>query len=99
MHFCHVSGVVCVVRLTVYGTRHLLLCVCVLHPGTFPLDTTKTRLQVQGQLRDGLCRQSRYRGMTHALMHIAREEGVRALYGGYVVCNASTVYAHTILCV
>jgi solute carrier family 25 protein 14/30 len=50
--------------------------------GTFPLDTTKTRLQVQGQQRDALCRQSRYRGMTHALLRIAREEGVSALYGG-----------------
>jgi solute carrier family 25 protein 14/30 len=50
--------------------------------GTFPIDTTKTRLQVQGQQRDVFCQQSRYRGMTHALMHIAREEGVRALYGG-----------------
>jgi solute carrier family 25 protein 14/30 len=53
--------------------------------GTFPIDTTKTRLQVQGQQRDVFCQQSRYRGMTHALMHIAREEGVRALYGGYVL--------------
>lgn len=50
--------------------------------GTFPIDTTKTRLQVQGQQRDVLCQQSRYRGMTHALTHIAREEGVLALYGG-----------------
>jgi solute carrier family 25 protein 14/30 len=50
--------------------------------GTFPLDTTKTRLQVQGQQRDAVCRESRYRGMTHALLRIAREEGVRALYGG-----------------
>lgn len=50
--------------------------------GTFPIDTTKTRLQVQGQQRDALCQQSRYRGMTHALTHITREEGVLALYGG-----------------
>jgi hypothetical protein len=50
--------------------------------GTFPLDTTKTRLQVQGQQRDAVCRESRYRGMTHALLRIVREEGVRALYGG-----------------
>lgn len=50
--------------------------------GTFPLDTTKTRLQVQGQKKDASCRQSKYRGMTHALLRIAKEEGVRALYGG-----------------
>ena len=54
--------------------------------GTFPIDTTKTRLQVQGQQKDVRCQQSRYRGMTHALLHIAREEGVGALYGGYVPC-------------
>lgn len=50
--------------------------------GTFPLDTTKTRLQVQGQRMDELCRSSRYRGMTHALFRISQEEGVRALYRG-----------------
>lgn len=53
-------------------------------PGTFPIDTTKTRLQVQGQQRDALCRHSRYSGMSHALLSITREEGVRALYGGCV---------------
>lgn len=50
--------------------------------GTFPLDTTKTRLQVQGQTIDELCRQTKYRGMTHALFRISQEEGVRALYKG-----------------
>lgn len=50
--------------------------------GTFPLDTTKTRLQVQGQRMDELCRPSRYRGMVHALFRISQEEGVRALYKG-----------------
>ena len=75
------------------------VCVCVRvlcgTVGTFPLDTTKTRLQVQGQQRDALCRQSRYRGMTHALMLIAREEGVRALYGGYVnTCICIHVHVH-----
>lgn len=50
--------------------------------GTFPIDTTKTRLQVQGQKLDVLNRQTRYRGMSHALLRISREEGFRALYKG-----------------
>ena len=55
-----------------------------LSAGTFPLDTTKTRLMVQGQLQaaDELCKQTRYRGMTHALLRIPREEGLTALYKG-----------------
>ena len=57
-------------------------CFCL---GTFPLDTTKTRLQVQGQHMDQLCRSSRYRGMVHALMRIPQEEGVRALYKGWAL--------------
>ncbi|XP_048022999.1 kidney mitochondrial carrier protein 1-like isoform X2 [Megalobrama amblycephala] len=47
--------------------------------GTFPIDLTKTRLQVQGQTH---CMEVRYRGMFHALFRIGREEGVRALYSG-----------------
>lgn len=54
-------------------------------PGTFPVDTTKTRLQIQGQVRDTSCRHVKYRGMTHALYKIYQEEGLRALYRGYVV--------------
>ncbi|XP_064393946.1 kidney mitochondrial carrier protein 1-like isoform X1 [Halichondria panicea] len=50
--------------------------------GTFPLDTTKTRLQVQGQHKDVMCFNSKYRGMTHALLRISQEEGVSALYKG-----------------
>lgn len=64
-----------------------LLLLGVVSVGTFPLDTTKTRLQVQGQRMDELCRSSRYRGMMHALMRISQEEGVRALYKGYVKCD------------
>ena len=65
--------------------RHNGSWVLFLYPslvGTFPLDTTKTRLQVQGQRMDELCRSSRYRGMMHALLRISQEEGVRALYKG-----------------
>ncbi|KAG5843219.1 hypothetical protein ANANG_G00148420 [Anguilla anguilla] len=47
--------------------------------GTFPIDLTKTRLQVQGQSQ---CMEVRYRGMFHALLRIGQEEGVRALYSG-----------------
>lgn len=50
--------------------------------GTFPIDTTKTRLQVQGQKIDARLTQLKYNGMTHALFRIFREEGVAALYSG-----------------
>ncbi|RXN14465.1 kidney mitochondrial carrier 1-like protein [Labeo rohita] len=52
--------------------------------GTFPIDLTKTRLQVQGQTH---CMEVRYRGMFHALFRIGREEGIRALYSGYSESN------------
>ncbi|MED6239570.1 hypothetical protein ATANTOWER_008016, partial [Ataeniobius toweri] len=48
--------------------------------GTFPIDLTKTRLQVQGQSQ---YTEVRYRGMFHALFRIGKEEGIRALYSGY----------------
>ncbi|XP_061902504.1 kidney mitochondrial carrier protein 1-like [Entelurus aequoreus] len=47
--------------------------------GTFPIDLTKTRLQVQGQSQ---YTEVRYRGMFHALFKIGKEEGIRALYSG-----------------
>ncbi|XP_067109032.1 kidney mitochondrial carrier protein 1-like isoform X1 [Osmerus mordax] len=50
--------------------------------GTFPIDLTKTRLQVQGQVGDSKYREIRYRGMLHAISKICREEGLRALYSG-----------------
>lgn len=50
--------------------------------GTFPIDTTKTRLQVQGQVTDVKFKELKYRGMIHALLRISREEGVKALYSG-----------------
>ncbi|XP_065176573.1 kidney mitochondrial carrier protein 1-like [Sycon ciliatum] len=48
--------------------------------GTFPIDLTKTRLQIQGQVGDAA--QARYRGMLHAFQVILREESARALYNG-----------------
>jgi len=50
--------------------------------GTFPIDTAKTRLQVQGQVSNEALRELRYRGMIHAIYRISREEGIRALYNG-----------------
>ncbi|XP_063244579.1 mitochondrial uncoupling protein Bmcp isoform X2 [Bacillus rossius redtenbacheri] len=54
--------------------------------GTFPIDTTKTRLQVQGQKIDSKHAQLKYRGMIDALLQISKQEGVRALYSG--ICPA-----------
>ncbi|KAH3811723.1 kidney mitochondrial carrier protein 1-like [Dreissena polymorpha] len=50
--------------------------------GTFPIDTTKTRLQIQGQKIDARLTQLKYNGMIHALLRIFREEGLPALYSG-----------------
>lgn len=50
--------------------------------GTFPLDLTKTRLQVQGQKFEANFKELKYRGMLHAMRVIATEEGVGALYSG-----------------
>ncbi|XP_033117942.1 kidney mitochondrial carrier protein 1-like [Anneissia japonica] len=50
--------------------------------GTFPIDLTKTRLQVQGQKTEANFRELKYRGMFDALFRISKEEGVKALYSG-----------------
>lgn len=50
--------------------------------GTFPIDTTKTRLQLQGQVIDAKQKEIRYRGMLHAFVRISREDGIKALYNG-----------------
>ncbi|KAG5261936.1 hypothetical protein AALO_G00290240 [Alosa alosa] len=50
--------------------------------GTFPIDVTKTRLQVQGQVCDSKYKEIRYRGMLHAMGRICKEEGLRAMYSG-----------------
>ncbi|XP_065644606.1 kidney mitochondrial carrier protein 1 isoform X2 [Hydra vulgaris] len=50
--------------------------------GTFPIDTTKTRLQIQGQVIEASLKQLRYKGMFHAAFKISREEGIQALYSG-----------------
>lgn len=50
--------------------------------GTFPIDTTKTRLQIQGQKIDRSLTELKYRGMSHAFFRIFKEEGIRSLYSG-----------------
>ncbi|XP_007666838.1 kidney mitochondrial carrier protein 1 [Ornithorhynchus anatinus] len=62
----------------VYGGVASITAEC----GTFPIDLTKTRLQVQGQVNDANFKEIRYRGMMHALVRICREEGLKALYSG-----------------
>jgi len=56
---------------------------CVADLLTFPLDTTKVRLQVQGELT-GAGQAQVSRGVLGTLSTIAREEGPRALYSGIV---------------
>ncbi|KAJ1114618.1 hypothetical protein NDU88_002853 [Pleurodeles waltl] len=62
----------------VYGGLASVTAEC----GTFPIDLTKTRLQIQGQAHDAKFMEIRYRGMVHAFVRIFREEGLRALYSG-----------------
>lgn len=50
--------------------------------GTFPIDTTKTRLQIQGQKIDQSFAELKYRGMTDAFVKISKQEGINALYSG-----------------
>ena len=49
---------------------------------TFPIDTAKTRLQLQGQDTEERWARLRYRGMGHCVLTIIREEGPAALYRG-----------------
>ena len=59
--------------------------------GTFPIDTTKTRLQLQGQVIDMKQKEIRYRGMLHAFARIAKDDGLKALFNGYL-CSFLIVY-------
>merc|ERR1719460_781185 len=51
---------------------------------TFPLDTTKVRLQVQGELSVKGEAASQPRGVLGTLVSIVRNEGATALYSGIV---------------
>jgi len=53
---------------------------CIADMITFPLDTTKVRLQVQGELGGG----AQSRGVLGTMSHIMRHEGATALYSGIV---------------
>ncbi|CAH2244662.1 jg5447 [Pararge aegeria aegeria] len=50
--------------------------------GTFPIDTTKTRLQIQGQKIDPRHVQLRYTGMVDCFVKTSQQEGIKALYCG-----------------
>ena len=54
---------------------------CIADLFTFPLDTTKVRLQVQGE---GGVGGAGGRGVGATMLHITRTEGVSALYSGIV---------------
>merc|ERR1719357_2016385 len=51
---------------------------------TFPLDTTKVRLQVQGELSSNNGAGAQPRGVLGTLVSVARNEGLTALYSGIV---------------
>lgn len=72
---------------------------CIADLITFPLDTAKVRLQIQGEVAspslaaarareaaalDSAIQSIKYRGMLGTLLTISREEGARALYNGLV---------------
>ncbi|XP_060517003.1 mitochondrial uncoupling protein Bmcp isoform X2 [Cylas formicarius] len=58
------------------------LASCVAEFGTFPIDTTKTRLQIQGQKLDKNHRTLKYKGMVDCLFKIIKQEGFASLYSG-----------------
>ncbi|XP_078611630.1 mitochondrial uncoupling protein 4-like isoform X1 [Branchiostoma floridae x Branchiostoma japonicum] len=49
---------------------------------TYPLDLTKTRLQIQGELSKQTKQKVPYRGMLQTALGVAREEGVLKLWQG-----------------
>ncbi|XP_018563241.1 mitochondrial uncoupling protein Bmcp [Anoplophora glabripennis] len=55
---------------------------CVAEFGTFPIDTTKTRLQIQGQKLDKKHAKVKYSGMIDCFFKTARQEGFASLYSG-----------------
>ncbi|XP_036070705.1 mitochondrial uncoupling protein 2 isoform X2 [Oryzias melastigma] len=58
---------------------------CVADLVTFPLDTAKVRLQIQGEGRTAVQGQTvKYRGVFGTIVTIVRTEGPRSLYNGLV---------------
>nr|XP_057920466.1 mitochondrial brown fat uncoupling protein 1 [Doryrhamphus excisus]XP_057920476.1 mitochondrial brown fat uncoupling protein 1 [Doryrhamphus excisus] len=68
---------------------------CIADIVTFPLDTAKVRLQIQGEKAVEAAKNIRYRGVFGTISTMIRTEGPRALYNGLVaglqrqVCFAS----------
>lgn len=62
----------------VYGGASAVLAELV----SFPFDTSKIRLQVQGQVTDESLTATKYRGTLHALRLLTVEEGLRAPFNG-----------------
>jgi len=60
------------------------IAACIADMITFPLDTTKVRLQVQGELSIKGEAASQPRGVLGTLVSIVRNEGATALYSGIV---------------
>lgn len=63
------------------------LCLFFISLATFPLDLTKTRLQMQGEaalarLGDGATESAPYRGMVRTALGIVQEEGFLKLWQG-----------------
>lgn len=56
---------------------------CVADLVTFPLDTAKVRLQIQGESK-AISRSKRYKGVFGTIFTIVRSEGPRSLYSGLV---------------
>ena len=59
---------------------------CVADVLTFPLDTIKVRLQIQGEAAaaEAAAAAGGHRGVWSALLAVARQEGVASLYNGLV---------------
>ncbi|XP_030297947.1 mitochondrial uncoupling protein 2-like isoform X1 [Sparus aurata] len=58
---------------------------CVADLVTFPLDTAKVRLQIQGECRPSLeVQKNRYRGVFGTIYTMVKTEGPRSLYSGLV---------------
>ncbi|GAB6023589.1 hypothetical protein CHUAL_008359 [Chamberlinius hualienensis] len=58
---------------------------CIADVITFPLDTAKVRLQIQGEGTVAMKRSEfKYRGMIGTMLTMGRQEGVRSLYNGLI---------------
>ncbi|XP_053186967.1 mitochondrial brown fat uncoupling protein 1 [Scomber japonicus] len=57
---------------------------CIADIVTFPLDTAKVRLQIQGEQKVDAAKNIRYRGVFGTISTMIRTEGPRSLYNGLV---------------